>query len=160
MALIYFIFTAVSVLLGVIAYLRQQKINRIQNLISVFQRFAYNDDFLLIFSTCDARYVRLKDEARDSELSVYLNNLKEIPAEKKFKYLALLEEISIFSKNSAVMSKNAIHLFKFHFYYLYGDHKIADAFWDNLGSGRYEKKKEGWSYQNEFAEICASRILQ
>ena len=156
--LISVILTAISVILGVIAFLRQQKINRLQNLISVFQRFSGNDDFLMIFDICDACYVRLNDKAKEVELGNRLSDLKSIPTEKKFKYLALLEEISIYAKNSAVMSKNAIHLFKFHFHYLYGDHMISEAFWDNLGSGKSEKYKEGWSYQMDFAKICTSKI--
>jgi hypothetical protein len=74
------------------------------------------------------------------------------------KYLALLEEIAIFAKNSAVINKNALHLFKFHFYYVYGNHTISSAFWNNLGSGDTEKLKEGWSYQLEFAQKCARQI--
>ena len=150
--------TAVSAILATTAYLRQQKINRIQNLISVFQRFSNNDDFLSIFNASDASYVRLNKSGSEQELSDYLNNLKTIPAEKKIKYLALLEEIAIFAKNSAVMSKNAIHLFKFHFYYLYGNHTISAAFWNNIGSGASEKNKEGWSYQSDFAKKCKANI--
>ncbi len=156
-ALISVVCTAASALVGIIAYLRQQKINRIQNLISVFQRFANNDDFIAIFNTCDASYVRLNNSA-GQELSFYLNELQTIPAEKKLKYLSLLEEIAIFSKNSVVISKNALHLFKFHFFYVYGNHKISSAFWSNIGSGDGEKNKEGWSYQNEFAQKCAAII--
>ena len=158
-ALISAICTAISAILGVFAYLRQQKINRIQNLISVFQRFANNDDFLSIFSACDASYVRLNEPSSEQELRIYLDNLKAISSEKKYKYLALLEEIAMFAKNSAVINKNAIHLFKFHFYYIYGDHKISAAFWLNIGSGVNEKNKEGWNYQNDFAKKCEVSII-
>ena len=150
--------TALSAILAVIVYIRQQKINRLQNLISVFQRFSNNDDFISIFSVCDSCYVKLNTPANEQELSSLLNQLIAIAPEKKYKYLALLEEIAIFAKNSAVISKNAIHLFKFHFYYVYGDGKISAAFWQNIGSGPNEKNKEGWNYQNDFAQKCKLHI--
>jgi hypothetical protein len=50
---------SVSAILAIIVYIRQQKINRIQNLIGVFQRFANNDNFISIFNLSDASYVRL-----------------------------------------------------------------------------------------------------
>ena len=126
--------TAISAILAIIVYTKQQKMNRIQNLISVFQRFANNDDFIAIFNYCDACYVRINN-TEDKQLASNLNELKTISPEKKLKYLALLEEIAIFAKNSVVISKNAIHLFKFHFYYVYGNHAISSAFWDNIGIG-------------------------
>jgi hypothetical protein len=150
---------ALSVILGIIVYIRQQKINRIQNLISVFQRFSNNDDFISIFNACDASYVRLNNTS-EKELSSFLDQLKTIPAEKKLKYLALLEEIAILAKNSAVINNNALHLFKFHFYYVYGDHKISTSFWNNIGSGADQKNKEGWNYQSDFAKKCAAGIIK
>ena len=149
---------AISVILGVITYVRQQKINRIQNLVAVFQRFANNDDFLSIFSISDMIYVKLGGLATDIDLPAYIASLSSIPPEKKYKYLALLEEIAILAKNSAVINKNAIHLFKFHFYYVYGSHQLSHAFWQNIGSGDSEKNKEGWSYQYDFAKECESNI--
>ncbi len=157
-ALISVACTGISAVLGVIVYIRQQKINRIQNLISVFQRFSNNDDFISIFNICDASYVRLNSP--EGEPSLFLNQLKVIPAEKKYKYLALLEEIAILAKNSAVISTNALHLFKFHFYYVYGNHKISNEFWSNIGSGADEKNKEGWDYQSDFAKKCAASIVK
>jgi hypothetical protein len=159
-ALVSVICTAVSAILAVFAYLRQQKINRIQNLTTVFQRFSNNDDFLSIFNICDASYVQLNKPTAETELNGYSDQLKSTSAEKKLKYLAFLEEIAILAKNSAVISKNAIHLFKFHFYfyYVYGNHKISQAFWDNIGSGADEKNKEGWDHQSDFAKKCAQSI--
>ena len=150
--------TAISAILGIIAYIRQLRITRLQNLISVFQRFSNNDDFIRIFSISDASYVKLKDHNQQAELKRLTTQLIEIPAEIKFKYLALLEEIAILAKNSGVYNSNAIHLFKFHFYYVYADNAISAAFWQNLGSGADEKTKEGWSYQNAFAQKCKQKI--
>ncbi len=150
--------TAISVMLGLIAYLRQQRINRLQNLISVFQRFSNNDDFINLFSLCDSCYVKLNIPAQQPELSVTEGQLMTVTPEKKFKYLALLEEIAMLAKNSAVINDNALHLFKFHFYYVYGNHEISNAFWYNIGSGSDEKNKEGWSYQSDFAKKCKTEI--
>jgi len=150
--------TAISALLAIIVYIRQQRLTRLQNLIAVFQRFSNNDDFISIFSLCDACFVKIKDPNQQSELVRLSNQLAVIEPEKKFKYLALLEEISILARNSEVFNKNAIHLFKFHFYYVYGNHEISVAFWRNLGSGVDEKSKEGWSYQNDFAKKCKESI--
>ena len=158
---IAFVCAAVTAVLAVISYMRQQNLTRLQNLISVFQRFANNEDFISIFSLCDHCYVRLNDAKASEELDLLLEKLSEISTEKKFKYLALLEEIAIYSKNSAVIRKHALHLFKFHFYYVYGVGKISSAFWKNVGDGdNNEKNKEGWSYQNEFASECASIITK
>ena len=157
--LIAVICTAIVVNVGIITYIKQQKINRIQNLITVFQRFANNDDFILLFSLCDSSYVKVGDSAMQTELNILLDEIRNITTDKKLKYLALLEEIAIYAKNSSVIREHAIHLFKFHFFYVYGNNPISLAFWNNVG-GNKEKEKEGWSYQNIFAKICEKNIIK
>ena len=69
--------TALAAILGVVVYIRQQKIKSLQNLVSVFHRFTNNDDFLGLFSMCDSCYVRLNKTDKAAELNQYLEHLKK-----------------------------------------------------------------------------------
>ena len=148
---------AFSAVWGVITYSRQQRNVQLQNLISVFQRFSNNDDFIAIFKLGDDCYVKLEQGLDQNDIP-QLQKLEEIPAELKFKYLALLEEVAILAKRSAVDKENALHLFKFHFFYVYGNPPISNSFWANVGGGDAEREEEGWDYQNDFAKECINRI--
>lgn len=146
-------FTAISIIWGVIVYIRQQKINNLQNLVSVFQRFSNNDNFIHIFRLCDDIYVYDKNSNQQAAAFI-IQQLEEVSPENKLKYLALLEEVAVFAKNAKVLRDDALHLFKFQFHYLYNVPIVADAFWKNIGGGQNERTKDGWSYQRTFAEEC------
>ena len=146
--------TAITAILAVYIYIRQQRISRVQNIIAVFQRFANGRNFVDIFNHSDIAYSR--KNTRDGADS--LEQLKNIDSGNKYEYLALLSEIVFLSDNSAIIRIHAMKLFKFHFYYAYCDKEVSNAFWSNIGSGVDEKDKEGWNYQKSFAEKCRAEI--
>jgi hypothetical protein len=135
---------------GIYVYNKQQRFKRLQNLSQLFQRFADKNDFLEIFSLCDESYID-----RNSHNEVSLELLKNTSVKTKLQYLALLEEVALYASYSEVDRKYAVHLFQWHFYYIYKDLRISESFWHNLG-GIKEKDKPYWQYQKHFSKTDRS----
>ena len=131
---------------------------RIQNLVSVFRRFSENAKFVEIFTCCDALYSLRHSDA----LNEVAEKLKSFDASRKYQYLALLEEVAVYAKNDAVVQKDALHLFQYHFHYIYNCPDIVAAFWWNIGgeADGHEPSKKGWRYQSDFARVCKDSIGQ
>ena len=147
---------SISAIWALIVYKKQQKIARIQNLVSVFRRFAENSQFVELFALCDALYSCGDSGARAADIE----KLKTFDSGGKYRYLALLEEVAVYAKNDAVLQSDALHLFQYHFHYIYNCPDIVAAFWWNIGgeaSGR-EHTKKGWRYQSDFALQCRASI--
>ena len=138
----------VAAIWGIYSFNKQQKFKRLENLSLIFQRFADKDDFIDLFTMCDEAFL---GNGRYEE--THLSALKKAPAKLKLKYLALLEEVALYASYSEVDKKYAVHLFQWHFYYIFNDATLADAFWFNLGGGD-EKTKSYWEYQKQFARYC------
>jgi hypothetical protein len=123
---------------AVYIYYKQQKFKRLQNLNSILIRFGESAEFIELFDLFESENVE---------------KLSEFSSKIKMKFLVLLEEVALYSKYSEVDKKYAIHVFQWHFYYVYNDPKLSTSFWFNIGS-KSESEKPYWKYQKEFAANC------
>jgi hypothetical protein len=130
---------------GIYSFNKQQQFKRLQNLNAVFQRFAASEDLLTLFS--------LFEEVLPNDGSDANTKLKTFSPQTKLKFLALLDEIGLYSSMGEIDNKYAEYLFQWHFYYTYTKPETATLFWHNLG-GDTEKTKKYWSKSFEFAKRC------
>ena len=144
--------TLCAVIWGIYVFNKQQKFKRLENLNHIFQRFADKDDFIDIFTLCDIAYISTTNYHQDA-----LDKLSAVTEKNKLRYLALLEEVALFAASFEVDKQHAIHLFQWHFYYVFNEPKISEAFWSNLG-GRDEINKPYWGYQKKIANQCLPKI--
>ena len=128
---------------GIRVYKKQQEFTRLQNLSKLFQRFTDSVDLMNVFTTCDVCFPEYKAED--------LAAIEAIPDREKLKYTALLEDVALHASHNQVDRQYAIHLFQWHFYYLYNDKSISQAFWRTLGGQPDEKS---WGLQMQFAKEC------
>jgi len=128
---------------GIRIYNKQRNFDRLQNLSKLFQRFTEDDDFMAVFTKCDEAYPGYEVEK--------IKDIEEIPVQTKLKYTALLEDVALHAKHNEVDRQYAVHLFQWHFYYLYNNTAIANAFWGSLG-GLPDGKS--WGMQMDFAKSC------
>jgi len=131
---------------GLYIFNRQQRFKRLQNLSQIFQRFADKNDFMELFTLCDQVFI---DKSNQSNL----DELSKFSAVNKMRYLALLEEVALFSRYSEVDKEYAVYLFQWHFYYIYNDSTVSESFWKNIGEV-VEKDKPYWKYQKDFSVSC------
>ena len=78
--------------------------------------------------------------------------------ESKFKFLAMLEEVVVYSKLGQVDLEYALEYFQWHFYYIYISSKTSDAFWKNLGGANERDDTASWKRQRNFAEMAKALI--
>lgn len=133
---------------GIYVFNKQQRFKRLLNLSQIFQRFAdARNGFFDVFSFCDQAY-----EPGVGFDQIILDDLMGIPVKRKLQYLALPEEAALYASYSEVDRKYAIHLFQWHFCYVYANAALATAFWFGLG-GVSEKEKPYWEYQKHISSF-------
>ena len=116
-------------------YRKQQKFNRLQNLFKLFAIFRDNDAILSLFDLLNS------------------NSLMEVEntsAKTKLAYLALIEEVALFTGIDEVDKHQAKYMFQWHFHYVYNDSATSLAFWKNLG-GKEEMNADYWSQSRHIA---------
>jgi|GEM_PF-3323784 len=132
--------------IGLFQYRKQQKFKRLQNLTSIWNKFSSEIAMLKLFELFD----RLEDPKSENEKQL-LMELETYNLSDKLRFLALLEEVAIYTESFEVDRETAIYLFQWHFKYVFINDKIRKAFWAELG-GVIEIDKPYWSKSKEFAK--------
>jgi len=147
-AIIWGLFWAIYV------FSKQQKFNRLQNLSKILQRFGDKEEIIGLFNLFDQSLESIdRTNNQINYNNEYLNQLSETNSEVKFQFLVILEEVALYAKSFEVDRDFAVHLFQFHFYYVYVNPETSAAFWKNLG-GLSESNQHYWSYQKNFSVYC------
>ena len=128
----------IGLFVGLYQYNRQQKFKRLQNLSSVWQKFITNDDLLELYTMLD---------------SGDYTSLSNFSTRTKLKFLALLEEVSLYVEEFEVDKAQAVYLFQWHFYSVFNDEQTKESFWNNMG-GIEEAEKDYWKKSKIFAQSC------
>ncbi|MHB8259588.1 MAG: hypothetical protein ACYDCN_05450 [Bacteroidia bacterium] len=135
-------------------YSKQQRFKRLQNLSSILQKFFDNDDLLTLFSLFNAGNYA---------------DVQRTPPKIKYKFLALLEEVALYTEKFEVDKQHAIYLFQWHFRFVFTEEKTRKAFWYNLVSNANltedeintkataEMNAAGWLKQKKLAQECEKR---
>lgn len=143
------IIVGMSAIIALFSYLKQQKFKRVQNLSLLWEKFFKEERLRYVLS--------LLNSINKKEDSHLLSNQKEIGNADKLYYLAVLDDVAYYVKESEVDKKYAIDKFQWFFYYVYGDENIIDAFWDSIG-GRGQIELEYWQTSKTFADECIANI--
>src|ERR1700722_20719467 len=98
-------------ILALIQYNKQQRFKRINNLVSIWQKFINSDENMELFDLCDQIE---SSGVNDENLN---NQLVNFDRRIKLKFLGLLEEVAIFTEKFEVEKKYANYLFQWHFKY-------------------------------------------
>lgn len=139
----------VGLLIGIYQYYRQQKFKRLQNLSALWRGFTENSDLLPLFNLMDE--IENGDNSRSDELKSYNRQVK-------LRYLALIEEVSLYVTEFEVDKAYAKYLFQWHLYFPYISKKTAIDFWDNLG-GMQEMNASYWQKSRSLAtEFAPEKI--
>jgi hypothetical protein len=88
-------------------YTCQKKFKRLQNLSALWKNFSGDDEVLELFT--------LMNEIENGKVSATAQ-LSEISPKAKLKYLALIEEVSLYVEKFEVDKDFAQYLFQWHFY--------------------------------------------
>ena len=132
---------------------KQQKFKRLQNLSQLLQRFGNSTEFVDIFNSFDQSINIDHDTTELTYDQNFIEKIKELDYRSKMQFLVLLEEVALYAWSFEVDRDYAVHLFQWHFYFVYNNPKISTAFWENLG-GIEETNKSYWAYQKSFAKYC------
>jgi len=138
---------------GIYVFNKQQKFKRLQNLSAILQRFGDKREFVELFNLFDQSLDVDKKNKQITYNSDYLDRLANASSENKLQFLVLLEEIALYAKSFEVDRDYAVHLFQWHFYFVYNNPKTANAFWENL-DGIDEINQPYWEYQKSFSIFC------
>jgi hypothetical protein len=138
---------------GIYVFSKQQRFKRLQNLSQILQRFADNKEFLQLFNLFDQSLNINRESRQITYNEEYLTILANHSSENKLQFLVLLEEVALYAKSFEVDRDYAIHLFQWHFYYVYNNPNTSNAFWENLG-GQIEIHEPYWEYQKSFSLHC------
>ncbi len=135
---------------GLIQYSRQQRFKRVQNLFSIWEKFVGIEDNIKLFELFDRIEI---EQGKDSESNAALRNYSQ---KTKLKFLALLEEVAIYSKESEVDKEYAKYLFQWHFKYVFIQQYTKELFWHNMG-GVGEIDAPYWAKSKGFAGQLPNR---
>ena len=142
-----------TALWGIYVFNKQQKFKRLQNLSLILQRFGDKKEFLDLFNLFDQSLTIEKKSNKIIYNNDYLKKLTNVPSENKLQYLVLLEEVALYAWSFEIDRKYAVHLFQWHFYFVYNNAETSKAFWNNLG-GIEEINEAYWEYQKKFSSYC------
>jgi len=135
---------AIGFIVGLYQYSKQQKFKRLQNLSGLWKGFSDNDHFLSLFDLMN------EIESGDNES---IEKLKNYDRKVKLKYLALVEEVSLYVDAFEVDTDYAKYLFQWHFYFPYQSAYTSAAFWENIG-GKEEMNASYWRKSKDFSTQC------
>ena len=127
-----------SAIFALFQYQRQRKFIRIQNLSAIWKKFIDDKELLDLFVALDEGNA---------------NTIANTPRQQKFRFLGLLEEVSLYAEKFELDNDYALYLFQWHFEYVYNQKDTTEAFWRDLG-GESEKNQHYWSMSRTFARKC------
>ena len=104
-------------------YTKQQRFKRIQNLSSLWKNFSSDSEIFDVFT--------LMNDIESGKDGV--NTLQNFSPKIKLKYLALIEEVTLYVNETEVDKELARYLFQWHFYFVYQSPLTTTAFWENIG---------------------------
>ena len=144
----------IAAFLAILQYWSANAFKRAQYLSELWREFYTTEKFVEIFDCLERKDITKFNEIEEKYL---------------FTYLAYLEEIVIFAKNSdleiyKLPKKELINLFQFHFYYIYFQEETKKIFWsrivENANDENIDKeiKSKYWSKQYKFAKKCDSKL--
>lgn len=107
---------------------KQLKFRRLQNLSLLLHKFSENEDFLELFIDLDENNIE---------------KIKQTKYKTKLAFLALIEEVALYSELSEVDKNYARYMFQWHFYFVFQSDITKEAFWSNIG-GLDEMKMGYW----------------
>ena len=123
-------------------YQKQQKFKRLQNLSTLWKSFLSDEKILDLFN--------LLNLAEDHDPTV-IEAIKDYDPKMKYRYLAIIEEISLYAETFEVDKPQAKYLFQWHFYFAYQSPNSVEPFWENLG-GTEERNASYWSKSRNLAK--------
>lgn len=94
----------------------------------------------------------LELEENESSNEKIKRDVEEYSKESKFKFLAMLEEVVVYSKLGQVDLEHALEYFQWHFYFIWESKKTSDAFWNNIGGANEKNDPASWKRQRDFAK--------
>jgi hypothetical protein len=141
--------TGVGLGVGVYQYYQAERFKRMQKLFDLFETFRTNERFVNLFSA----FENLSDNPTSTESSLTIAGGNDEDKIVKYQFLALLEEVALFAESELIKSDDAIYMFHFHFFYVFGPCKQSKLFWEDIG-GENEPKKPGWARSYAFAKRC------
>jgi hypothetical protein len=106
-------------------YRKQQKFKRLQNLSALWKTFLNDEKLLDLFN--------LLNLAENKEPEI-IENIRNYDQKLKFKYLAMIEEITLYVDTFEIDKPQAKYLFQWYFYFVYQSIDTVESFWSNLGS--------------------------
>lgn len=123
-----------ALLWGLFIFNKQQNFKRLQNLSLLWKECFQSEELLSLFHLMN-----------ELELNHHIRTaLEDFPAQTKLKFLALIEEVALYTEKFEVDKKPAKYLFQWHFYFIYQSKKTSEKFWANLG-GIDEMNASYWS---------------
>ena len=146
-AVVFYIGATAGILLAFFQYRRQRVFERMKNLTQLWERFAEKEHLAEIFALLDNPTVENQKKLKDASLIA-----------DKLRYLALLDEVTLFAWLDEVDKEKACYLFQFHFYNcIWG--KGGEAFWEYQG-GLKEVEKPYWKDFLHFAQECRGYMIR
>ena len=132
---------AIGLMIGLYQYGRQQKFKRLQNLSLLWKGFTDNEQILTFFN--------LMNEIENGN-GTMTTQLENYDTNTKLKYMALLEEVSLYVAEFEVDKEYAKYLFQWHFYFPYQSVCTSAAFWKNIG-GAEEMNASYWQHSHQLS---------
>lgn len=123
-------------------YSKQQKFKRLQNLSSLWKTFINDTDIMDLFT-----FLNSIEKGEDEKLAL----LAQYSSKTKLKYLANIEEVSLYIDAFEVDKEYAKYLFQWHFYFAYQANEISKSFWENIG-GENEMNASYWLKSRTLAQ--------
>ena len=145
--------TGVGLGVGVYQYYQAERFKRMQKLFDLFAVFRDSSNYVNFFALNEA----LVDDPENHTIQERIKGNNEQDDQIKYQYLALLEEVALFADSRLIRREDAIYMFHFHFFYVFGDCIQSQLFWERLG-GRSEIKKESWARAYAFAQRCFAQV--
>lgn len=123
-------------------YQKQQKFKRLQNLSALWKSFLGDEKILDLFN--------LLNLAEHHDIQV-IEAIKTYDPKMKYRYLAIIEEVTLYADTFEVDKPQAKYLFQWHFYFAYQSPDSVQPFWENLG-GEKERNASYWSKSRNLAK--------
>ncbi|MDZ7935313.1 MAG: hypothetical protein U5M51_10185 [Emticicia sp.] len=121
---------------------KQQKFKRLQNLSSLWKTFLTDAEIMELFT-----FLNATEEGESEKIS----QIASFEPKVKLKYLALIEEVSLYIDAFEIDKGYAKYLFQWHFFFVYESKTTSSAFWENIG-GKEEMNASYWSKSRLLAQ--------
>lgn len=128
------LFVVLGGIFALYQYQKQQKFKRLQNLSALWKTFLSDEKMLDLFNLLNLA------ENKDPEI---IENIRNYDQKWKYKYLAMIEEVTLYVDTFEIDKPQAKYLFQWHFYFAYQSIDTVESFWNNLG-GAEEMNASYW----------------